>query len=113
MHELGITRSIVEIAENAARAKGAQRVVTVTVEIGTLSGVIPEAVEFCFEACSAGTLLEGSRLAVVAVPGRGRCDACGTEAAIDQYTLACPACGAFGLVRLAGEELRVTEVEID
>ena len=113
MHELGITRSIVEIAETAARAHGATRVRSVTVEIGALSGVIAEAVEFCFEACSAGTLLDGSRLVVVAVPGRGRCDACGAEAAIDPYTFACPACGALGLTRLAGEELRVLDVEID
>jgi hydrogenase nickel incorporation protein HypA/HybF len=113
MHELGITRSIVEIAANAARAQGAERVLAVTVEIGALSGVIPDAVEFCFEACSAGTLLAGSRLTIRAVPGRGRCPACAAEIPLDPYTFACPACATLGLERLAGEELRVLDVEID
>ena len=64
MHELGITQSIVDIAARTARDQGAERIVSVTVEIGSLSGVIPDAVEFCFEACSQGTLLEGSRLLI-------------------------------------------------
>ncbi|HXV21659.1 MAG TPA: hydrogenase maturation nickel metallochaperone HypA, partial [Desulfuromonadales bacterium] len=46
MHEVGITRSIVEIAERTAREQGAARVLSVTVAIGALSGVVPEAVEF-------------------------------------------------------------------
>lgn len=113
MHELGITRSIVEIAERTAASQGAKRVLSVTVEIGALSGVLPDAVEFCFEACTRGTLLEGSALVIAAIPGRGRCRDCGGETDIDAFTFACPACGALGLERLQGDELRLTEVEID
>ena len=113
MHELGITRSIVDIAERTAREQGAQRILAVTVEIGALSGVIPESVAFCFEACSQGTLLEGSRLIIERIPGRGRCRACGHECEIDNYSFACPACEALGLERLLGEELRIKELEVD
>jgi hydrogenase nickel incorporation protein HypA/HybF len=113
MHEVGITRSLIEIAERHAREQGVAKVVSVTVAIGALSGVVPEAVEFCFEACSRGTFLEGTRLLIERIPGRGRCGACGTEAEIDPHAFACPACGAFALERLQGEELRVTEMEID
>ncbi len=113
MHELGITQSIVAIAERAAREQGATRVNSVTVEIGELSGVLADAVAFCFTACSQGTLLEGTRLQIETIPGRGRCGACGAESAIDTYTFACPACGGFSLERLQGEELRVRELEVD
>jgi hydrogenase nickel incorporation protein HypA/HybF len=113
MHELGLTRHLVEIAEGAARANGAKQVLSVKVAIGALAGVVPEAVEFCFEACSRGTLLEGSRLEVVFIPGRGRCYDCHVESGLDSYTVACPSCGGFSLERLQGEELRVIEVEID
>lgn len=113
MHELGITRNIVEIAEQAAREQGATRVTSVTVEIGALSGVIPDAVAFCYEACSTGTLLQGSRLQIRFIPGQGRCGACSGEFPLDSQTFACPACGALGPERLAGEELRVIELEID
>ncbi len=113
MHELGITRSIIEIAEAHARRQQARRVLSVTVAIGELSGVMVEAVEFCFEACSRGTLLEGARLVVERIPGRGRCPACGAVPDLDPQTFACPACGALGLERLQGEELRVLELEVD
>ncbi|ORJ58727.1 hydrogenase maturation nickel metallochaperone HypA [Geothermobacter hydrogeniphilus] len=113
MHELGITRSIVDIAERTAREHGGNRVTSVTVEIGALSGVIPDAVEFCFEACSKGTLLDGARLIVESIPGLGRCPDCGREQEIDNHSFACGDCGALGLERLRGEELRVKELEVD
>lgn len=113
MHELGITQSIVEIAERTAREQGAARVISVTVEIGALSGVIPESVEFCFASCCKGTLLEQSRLLIEAIPGKGRCPDCRLELEIDPFTFACPACGALGLERLQGEELRIKELEVD
>jgi hydrogenase nickel incorporation protein HypA/HybF len=113
LHEVGITRSIVEIAEQTARAQGASRVLSVTVEIGELSGVVAEAVEFCFEACSRGTFLDGARLIIERVPGLGRCPACGEQTAMGPYSFECPSCAALGLETLQGRELRVTEMEVD
>lgn len=113
MHELGITQSIVDIAERTAREHGCKKVTSVTVEIGALSGVIPDAVEFCFEACSKDSLLDGARLVIEAIPGLGRCPECCQEQAIDQHSFACESCGALGLERLQGEELRIKELEVD
>jgi len=70
-------------------------------------------VEFCFEACSKGSLLESSRLLIDRIPGRGKCRDCGLEIEIDPLTFSCPACNALGLERLAGEELRIKELEVD
>jgi hydrogenase nickel incorporation protein HypA/HybF len=52
MHELGISRNIVAIVGEAANGRPVRRV---TLEIGRLSGVMPHAVEFCFELAAAGT----------------------------------------------------------
>ncbi len=113
MHEVAITQSIIDICEETARHQGAMAVRGVTVEIGELSGVVPEAVEFCFEACSRGTLLEGATLAIRRIPGRGRCNACMEEFPMDSQTFTCPACGEFAPRRISGEELSVKEMEID
>ncbi len=59
MHELALTREIVAIVCEAARDR---RVHKVTLEIGRLTCVMPEAIEFCFEAVARGTLAEGARL---------------------------------------------------
>lgn len=113
MHELGITRSIVDIAERTAREQGAERVLSVTVAIGELSGVVPESVEFCFEACAKETLLEGARLIIDRIPGKGMCRTCGAEFILAPYSFACPACESFSVERLQGNELKVIELEVD
>lgn len=113
MHELGITQSIVDIATRTAREQKAEKILSVTVEIGDLSGVVADAVEFCYEACVQGTLLENSRLIINRIAGTGRCDDCGADASIDNMTFACPACGSYALQRTGGEELNIKEVEIE
>jgi hydrogenase nickel incorporation protein HypA/HybF len=110
MHELSITQSIVEICENHA---GGRRVASVSLAIGALSGVVPEAVEFCFEACSRNTLLEGARLLIDRIPARARCRSCAAEQAVASYYEACAACGGYGMEVLFGEELRVKQLEVE
>ncbi|MGD0105021.1 MAG: hydrogenase maturation nickel metallochaperone HypA [Rhodopila sp.] len=53
MHELGIARKIVAIVGDAARGR---RVLRVTLEVGKLSGVMSDAIAFCFDVVSEGTL---------------------------------------------------------
>lgn len=109
MHELSITQSVIEICEQNA---GGRPVSVVTLELGELSGVAPEAVEFCFEACTHGTLLAGARLVIDRIEGKGWCRGCGTEFALRTYYDPCPSCGGFDVKILTGKELRVKELEV-
>jgi hydrogenase nickel incorporation protein HypA/HybF len=113
LHEVGITQSIVEIAERNAREQGAVKVLSVTVEIGDLSGVMADAVEFCFDACTAGTFLDGTALVIRRIAGKGKCRDCQAETPLQPFTFACSACGGYALDVLQGDELRITEMEID
>ena len=110
MHELSITQNIVEICERTAAGRNVR---SVTLEIGALSGVMPDAVEFCFAACASGTSLEGASLIIERIGGAGRCAGCGTEMAVGSYFDPCHACGAYGLEIVRGEELRVKELEVE
>jgi hydrogenase nickel incorporation protein HypA/HybF len=108
MHELGIARNIVAIVAEAAHGR---RVVGVTLEIGALSGVMREAIAFCFDAAAAGTAVEGARLDIVEIEGRARCQACDSEFVTATLYSAC-ACGSRRLTRLRGEELNVKSMEL-
>jgi len=68
---MSLTESIVEIAVEAARKEGAQRVTRVVVDVGALSHVEPEALEFCFAAVACGTAAEGARLEIARTLGAG------------------------------------------
>ncbi len=107
MHELGITRSVVAIC--AERAPGA-RVTRVTLEIGKLSALLPDAVRFCFDICAQGTPLEGATLEIIATPGRARCRDCSRETAVSEIIGRC-ACGGTNLEIIAGQELKIREIE--
>jgi len=110
MHEMSITQGIIDLCLEHA---GGRRVRSLEVEIGQLSSVVPEAIEFCFEACSRGTLLEGARLTISRIPGRGRCQECGSETGLEELFTACGACGSYRIDITAGQEMRVTEIEIE
>jgi hydrogenase nickel incorporation protein HypA/HybF len=109
MHELGITQEIVAIACERAGGAHVRRIV---VEIGKLSAVLPDAVRFCFELCSAGSAAEGADLLIVETPGRARCRACGVDLVLDKPFGRCT-CGNSDLDWLCGEELRIKEMEVD
>jgi hydrogenase nickel incorporation protein HypA/HybF len=107
---MSITQSIIDICEQNASG---QRVLSVTLEIGRLAGVVPESVEFCFAACAVGTLLEGANLIIETIPGQGRCYGCGAEFACSSFFEPCPGCGEYQVEILAGEELRVRELDVE
>lgn len=110
MHEMSITQGIIDICERHA---GGRRVTALEVEIGALSGVVADAIEFCFEACSRGTLLEGARLTIIPVPGQGRCQDCGQDTPLTSIYGVCARCGGYRVTITAGEEMRVREVEVE
>jgi hydrogenase nickel incorporation protein HypA/HybF len=107
MHELGITRSVVAIC--AEHANGA-RVKRVTLEIGKLSAILPDAVRFCFDICAKGTVVEGAQLEIIEIPGKAICRQCQRPVHLAQPFGRCD-CGCNDLEQIAGHELKVKEME--
>lgn len=108
MHELGLTREIVEVVtERAAGAK----VTRVVIEIGKLSAVLPDAVRFCFDLCCEDTPLAGATLEILETPGRARCAACGAEMVLESPVGRCD-CGSLDLDWISGQELRIRSMEV-
>jgi hydrogenase nickel incorporation protein HypA/HybF len=110
MHEMSITEGIIELCLDHA---GGRRVRSLDIEIGTLSSLVPEAIEFCFEACSRETLLEGARLNIIRIPGMGQCLDCHRKTPLAELYGSCAECGSNRVTILTGEELRVREIEVD
>lgn len=108
MHELGITRSVVAIC--AEHANGA-RVRRVTLEIGKLSAIMPDAVRFCFDICAKGTVVAGAQLEIIEIPGLAICRQCNNRVHLTQPFGRCE-CGGNDLEQIAGNELKVKEMEI-
>lgn len=112
MHEMSIAEGILQIVEDTARRERAQCVKTVVIEIGQLSTVVPEALSFCFDAVTRGTVAEGAQLELLRVPGAGYCLRCEQTVPLECAHDRCPRCGDGRVQLTQGNEMRVKELEI-
>ena len=113
VHEFGLMQSVLGNVEAAAGEAGAQRVCEVRLVIGEMREVIPEAMEFAFEALTPGTLCDGATLTITMIRPRSRCAQCGKEYEHDRFHWMCPACGSLATELVAGKELYIDAIEVD
>lgn len=113
MHEMAMSESLVEIVEEEGRKHGFTKVRTIRIELGALGHVEPEALRFCFDAVTRGTIAEGAHLDIVTVAGAGLCLDCGQTVPLTERFGACPACGTYHVQMTAGDDLRIKELEVD
>jgi hydrogenase nickel incorporation protein HypA/HybF len=111
VHELALSRSIVETAVRHAEGR---RVSSVEMRIGTLRQVVPDSLVFYFEVTSRETACEGARLDYVLVTALLACPACGEswDPARPAPTFRCPACGTGGEV-VQGDEFEVESITVE
>ncbi len=115
MHEASIAMAAIEQAVEAARQHGASRITRVTLRIGALRQVVPEAMKLAFEACAIGTPAEGAELELQEESVVARCRPCGRRCEPDLQTInfTCPQCGRADTELLAGNEIVLTSVECE
>lgn len=117
MHELGIAESVIEAVTE--RLPGA-KITGISLEVGSLSGIVPDSLRFSFDLAVAGTALEGATLDITQVPARCRCGSCGREfepgglrgaGGAGGLVPLCP-CGSADVTVLSGQELRIAAVRV-
>jgi len=96
-----------------AHQAGAERVLLLRLRIGTLSGVVPEALQFAFEALAPGTPAEGAELVIEDGPARFWCGPCNREFQANDLFAECPNCHTPSGELRAGREMEVASMEID
>jgi len=114
MHELSIATSMIEMAGEEAARHPDTRVVALHLKLGSLSGVVKDALLFSYEIASSGTSLEGSRLVIEEVPLTVYCATCDAEKVVDSIQrMCCPQCGGLTPTIVRGRELEVTALELE
>lgn len=80
--------------------------------IGELSGVIPEALEFAFEVLTRGTIAEHARLEINAIPVVCYCRECDRQFQPKNYVYQCPQCQQISSNILTGRELELASLVV-
>lgn len=114
MHELSLVQGIFDSVVPIARQNGATKITGIKLTIGEMTMVVPEAMEFAFEALSEDDpLLDGCVLEMDFVAPKSRCLDCGNEFEHDRFHNHCPACDSSATMLIAGRELEVASMEIE
>ena len=109
---MSLMQGVLEIMEDASQGQFA-KVKKVWLEIGALSGVDPQAMDFCFDVVMRGTLAQDAVLEIIEKPGEGRCMECSKPVLIAARYDPCPHCGSHRIQVTGGEEMRVKELEVE
>ena len=113
MHELSIAEALVNQLADIVRREHAARVLSVTIAVGSLSGVDPDALEMAFPLAAEGSPAAGAALTIRRVPARLLCAQCGEATVSEDPSFLCSHCGSPQLTLAAGQELRLVEAELE
>ncbi len=111
MHELSLAQSICDTVR--AHLPPGQRVLTVVVEWGPLSGVVPESLQYCFDIVAQSTGLDEARLKLMSTKPNATCPACEAGFTVEQMWAECPECGHAPVTVIGGREFRLKEIEVE
>lgn len=113
MHEMTIAVSIVDVVCKKATEENASKINNVILEIGELSGVMIDALKFCFEAATKNTLAEGAELKINNIKGKAFCKTCNKNYNLKNDFTPCPICDDFNIDVIEGKELSIKSFNID
>ncbi len=113
MHEFSIIENLIPQVEDFLKKGNYRKALKIFLEVGEMSGVIPDALAFAYDICAKDTLLEGTELCIRLIPVTASCEDCFLKFEVHNYSFFCPQCNSTELKLLTGKELKVREIEVE
>jgi hydrogenase nickel incorporation protein HypA/HybF len=112
MHELSLMEEVRRLALQELEHHGGGRLRALTLRIGSLAGVDPEALRFAWEVVMEEPPTTNARLTIERVEARAFCGPCAREFPCPDGLAVCPLCGAISRELRGGRELELASLEI-
>ncbi len=115
MHEISLVQGLFQQLADLATQNKMTRVVSVTMEIGPLSGVVVDSFKFGFDILSKeDDLIRGAELIINTTAVTYRCSKCNsTQQSTGEKPDCCPECNEIFLFAEGGDELILQKVEME
>lgn len=113
MHELSISLKTIDLVVEQAQKHHYRKVTKITLSVGVLSCIEPEALRTGLEMASRETIAQDAEVVIETLPAIAVCQGCRHQFAIDNYQDSCPQCHSYQLTVQQGEELQVKHIEVE
>jgi len=113
MHELSIANSILNIVLDEIKNKDLPEVKAIGLKIGSLSGILPDSLQFGFDAIKLDTPLHNTKLEIEEIQISGTCIDCSKLFKVNDLVFECPYCNSASIKMEEGQELDITYLEVD
>ena len=118
MHEMSLAMSLFDIAKQEMDKHGKTKLVGISLCCGTLSNVVPEALQRGFEIILKHTAHCDAKLNITEIPLKLSCGKCAKEYCPEVSYAAvfapCPFCGEeIGHTVISGKELYIEKLEVE
>jgi len=113
MHELSLISNLFDILEKQAHNKNSKKIIHVKLQVGILSGAVPELLKSAFDIYKKDTIAREAEITCEKVLLKMYCKDCRVESTSDDYILTCSKCGSSNLKTLAGTELILEKIELE
>ena len=111
MHELGVVFHIIDDVTAVAKDNDISRIESVTLQLGTVSTVIPDYLINCWKwAAAKHELLVGAELIIEPIEAITHCEDCNCDYDTIRYGKTCPECGSGNTFLLQGTEFIIKEI---
>ena len=112
MHELGTVLYVIEQVEKVVEENNLSEVGSVTVQIGEVSGIIPEYITDAWKwAIKESKYLKDTELKVEKLEAVTFCEDCKKTYSTVKYAKICPYCGSEKTYLVTGNEYAIQEIE--
>lgn len=112
MHEVGTVLYVIRAVEKVCVQNGLNEVGAVTLEIGEVSGILPEFLQDCWKwAIQKAEHMRSAELRIEPVEAVTYCEDCKGEYPTVKYAKVCPYCGGEHTWLLRGNEYNIKEIE--
>lgn len=113
MHELSIAQSIISLAESAIPKDNPGSITAVKLQVGELSGIEIDPLQFSFNIIKENTKLKNAELVIEIIPGEALCNECGKSFHLNSFGNGCPSCKSFKLIITKGKEMKVVNISVE
>lgn len=111
MHELGVVFRIIDDLTEVGKENEIEKIHSVTLQLGEVSGVVPSFLQDAWKWASAKTeLMKDSDLIIEDLPAVSFCEDCKTEYETVAHGKICPVCGSEHTYLLKGNEFMIKEI---